>query len=84
MNLKENLNEYLKRAQTPEAINVAIGLVVVQGLDAIIRRLDNLAQSWGAPTSIDVVGHPGVSQQVSTTSPIKADKVKSRSKKIQG
>lgn len=82
MKLKENLHEYLKKAQTPEAINVAIGLVVVEALDAVIRRLDNLALSWGAPTSVDVVGHPGISQQVSTTSPIKADKVRKSSKKV--
>lgn len=84
MKSTEKLNELIKKADSQSAILAAIGHVVVESLDKINTRLFILEQSL-CPNigSVDVVGHSGVSPQVSTASTIKADKVKSRSKKIQ-
>jgi len=85
MKSTEKLDELIKKADSQSAILAAIGHVVVESLDKINNRLLILEQGLCPNIGrVDVVGHSGVSSEVSTPNPIKADKVKSRSKKIQG
>lgn len=86
MKLTERFEQYVKNATTQEGIQVAIGLVLVEGLTEISKKLDDIGRAWGAVPAVarvDVVGHTQFSPQVPVTSPIKADKTKPRSKKIQ-
>ena len=85
MKATEQLNELIRKAESQSAILAAIGHVVVESLERVNSRLASLEQALCPNIGrVDVVGHSGVSPEVSTASPIKADKVRARAKKVQG
>ena len=83
MKATEQLNELIQKAESQSAILAAIGHVVVESLERVNSRLATLEQALCPNIGrVDVVGHSRVSPEIPAASPIKADKVKSRPKKV--
>jgi hypothetical protein len=82
MDYAKEYKQEIAKAQSVAGVNATIGMVVVNELQEIINTLKRIEQAWVAPQSVDVVGHPGLSRQVQSAAPFKADKVKKGPKAI--
>lgn len=76
MNHADYYKKEIVKAESIAAINATVGLCVINVLQEILDTVKKLEQAWVPPQRVDVVGHHSVSQEVQTTTPIKANKAR--------
>ena len=82
MDYAKEYKEQIIKAENIAGVNATIGMVVVNELQEILNTLKRIEKAWVPAPSVDVVGHPGLPQEVQSANTIKANKARKGPKAI--